>query len=76
MIFRVRPTNRLFSRRLLLLCSSPRVASKQTRALGEISGREFLTIGHFMAYGEPARFELSVGNVFGESWDSHRSVNS
>jgi len=74
MISHPRLTNRLFSRRLMLL-SSPAIASKRVRACAEIGVREFLTLGHFMAYGEPASFELSVSNLIEEPWEVHRSAN-
>jgi hypothetical protein len=65
-----RTRHRLFSRRLILLSSSPPV-TRPARVLVEISVREFLTLGHFVAHGEPASFELSVSNVFREPWEIH-----
>jgi hypothetical protein len=66
-----RPRHRLFSRRLVLLNSSPRVANRPARVLVEISVREFLALGHFVAHGEPVSFELSLSNVFREPWEIH-----
>jgi hypothetical protein len=74
MISAARPTNRLFSRRLILL-SSLVVARKPARACVEIRARDFLTLGHFMAYGEPANYELSVSNLIEEPWQGHGSAN-
>jgi hypothetical protein len=74
MISPPRRTSRLFSRRLILL-SSPAVANRQRRACVEIRFREFLTLGHFMAYDEPTNFELSVSNLIEEPWEVHGSVN-
>jgi hypothetical protein len=67
-------TNRLFSRRVILLSSRP-VAWRRPQPSAEIRVREFLTIGHFMAFGEPANFELSVSNVVEEPWEVHGSAN-
>jgi hypothetical protein len=73
MIAQPRPINRLFSRRLILLSSRP-IASSQKCPV-EIGVREFLTLGHFMAYGEPASFELSVSNLVEEPWQVQRATN-
>jgi len=61
-------SNRLFSRRITLLFVGAD-GLKRPSAASEIRLREFLTLGHFMAYGEPANFELSVSNVIEESWE-------
>jgi len=74
MISQPRPTNRLFSRRLILL-SSHLVPFRRPQAQVEIGVREFLTLGHFMASGEPANFELSVSNLVEEPWEVHGSAN-
>jgi hypothetical protein len=74
MIAQPRPINRLFSRRLILLSSRP-TASSQKCASVEIGVREFLTLGHFMAYGEPANFELSVSNLIEEARQVHGATN-
>ena len=74
MISQPRPTNRLLSRRLILL-SSREVTRRRVRASAEIRVREFLTLGHFMAYGEPASFELSASNLVEEPWEVHGSAN-
>ena len=68
-------SQRRFSRRLILPSSRPR-ASARPPALIEIGVREFLALGHFMAYGEPANFELSVSYLIEEQWDVHASTNS
>jgi hypothetical protein len=74
MIDQARPINRMFSRGLILLSSRP-IASSQKCASVEICVREFLTLGHFMAYGEPANFELSVTNLIEEPWQVHGATN-
>ncbi len=74
MMSQPRRTNRLFSRRLILL-TSPAVAGRPPQACMEIRVRDFLTLGHFMAYGEPANYELSVSNLIEEPWEVHGSAN-
>jgi hypothetical protein len=66
-------TTRLFARGLVLL-SSPPIAWRKPRVPVQIRVREFLTLGHFMAYGEPATFELSVSNVIEEPREIHGSA--
>jgi hypothetical protein len=74
MITQPRPTIRLFSRRLTLL-SSHLVPFRRSRTPVEIGIREFLTLGHFMTHGEPAKFELSVSNLVEEAWEVDGSAN-
>ena len=74
MISQPRPTNRLFSRRLILL-SSHLFPFRRPQAQVEIGIREFLTLGHFMTRGEPANFELSVSNLVEEPWEVHGSAS-
>jgi hypothetical protein len=74
MISQPRPTNRLFSRRLILL-SSHLVPFRRPQAQVEIGIREFLTLGHFMVASEPANFELSVSNLIEEPWELRSSSN-
>ena len=58
-------TNRLFARRLALMFSRSE-GWRRPAATREVRLREFLTLGHFMAYGEPANFELSPNNLVEE----------
>jgi hypothetical protein len=67
-------TNRLFSRRAIILSSHP-VARKRRQASVEMSVREFRALGHFIANGEPTRFELSDCNFIEESWKAYDSTN-
>ena len=74
MISQPRPTIRLFSRKLILL-SSHLVSFRRPQARVDIGVREFLTLGHFMTYGEPSNFELSVSNLIEEPWEIRSSSN-
>ena len=74
MISQPRPINRVFSRRLILL-SSHLVPFRRPQAQSEIRVRDFLTLGHFMAYGEPTNYELSLSNLIDEPWEVYGPAN-
>jgi hypothetical protein len=67
-------TARLFSRSLIVLSSRP-LPPKRPQASVEMSVRELRTLGHFMANGEPTRFELSEYNFIEESSETSGSTD-